>query len=155
MSGSGQTMFRGFGAEYTGPGSPGYNYATPEAQAVADMAASYTGPAYADPNRSYVGPGTVNTSYREESVAGSAVPAGGGYDVMGTLFGSKSSERGVVGSLLDIFRGSVQQPMYAPPPSPGVPVWVWLAIPVGVLGVVLLTRKKSSVAGYRRRKSRR
>ncbi len=63
--------------------------------------------------------------------------------------------QGLVGGLMNIFGGRQQYAPPPPPPSEGIPGWVWLAVPVGLVGVVLLTRKKSSVAGYRRRKSRR
>ncbi len=188
MSGSGQRLFQGFGMDFTeqfpegydsspapvaqtestpymGPGSPGYNYATPDQQAVQDVAAAYTGPAYSDPNRSYVGAGTVNTSYQEERNAGSSQSVDSGPGIFDRLFGTgasqKTNETGIVGTLVNIFgqlTGRNGQPIPPPPPQPSVPIWVWLAVPVVLVGGVLLVRSKprsAAVAGYRRRKSRR
>ncbi len=163
MSRNGQRLFRGFGAdEYTGPGSPNYNYATPAQQQAEDMADAYTGPAYSDPNRNYVGPGTVNTDVIYQSGGGSSESSerssNSGPGFLDTLFGTKQSENGLVGSLVNIFgqiMGRNGQPLPPPPPTPSVPIWVWLAIPVALVGVVVIARKPKSVAEYRRRKSRR
>jgi len=66
---------------------------------------------------------------------------------------------GLVGGLLNIF-GPKQpvQPQYYEPPPTSVPIWVYLAIPVALVGVVALMRRKPSggLRGYRkRRRSRR
>ncbi len=154
MSGSGQSLFRGFGYDM-----PTWN--SPSVQ----LPGSGT-----PPPAGYVGPGSaqgwtsdtaVDTSYlpranMEPTVGGSSSEASNtssGFDWQGLT-------TGIGGGLLNLFRGGGQQGMYPPgyvPPQPGVPVWVWVAIPVALVGVIAYTRmgKKRSVAGYRRRKSRR
>ncbi len=146
MSGRGQSLFRGFGTAWE------------EAQAdlaASEYAARTAGEGYVAPRPSS---GDIPLLQSERNMdfnanlvpMGSSQPAGNqaGFDWQGMT-------QGLVGGLMNVFRGNTQQ--YAPPPpvSSGMPGWVWLAIPVGLVGVVLLTRKKSSVAGYRRRKSRR
>ncbi len=55
--------------------------------------------------------------------------------------------------LVNIF-GQPVAPAYAPPPAPSVPIWVYLTIPVALIGAVALMRRKPSSVG-RYRKSRR
>lgn len=71
------------------------------------------------------------------------------------------SSGGVLDKVLDIGRGLVDifgrpAQVYTPPPPPTVPVWVYLAIPVALIGVVAMMRRKPSMGRYRRsRRSRR
>ncbi len=64
----------------------------------------------------------------------------------------------VVGGLVNIFGQKVGPPV-APIVSPPTPTWVLIAIPVvGIVAIGVLARalrKNKSVAGYRRRRSRR
>lgn len=62
----------------------------------------------------------------------------------------------VVSGLVNIF-GHPVQPAVAPRPvaQAGVPIWVWVLIPVGIVGLLAVMRpRRASVAGYKRRKSR-
>lgn len=69
-------------------------------------------------------------------------------------------DRGVtsVNKMVDIFGRPVQQPPVAPVAAAPTPIWVYLTIPVALLGVVALMRRKPSggLGRYkRRRRSRR
>ncbi len=81
---------------------------------------------------------------------------GGGSSFLDTLFGTKKSDGGVVGTLVNIFGQLVhpngQSIPNVPPPTP-TPIWVYLAVPVALIGVVALIRRKprAAVAGYGRR----
>lgn len=148
MSGTGQYLFRGFGADaWSAPswqnpsGAPGAGVPPPS---------GYVGPGSAS---GWTSDTAVDTSYHAQTYnTGGSEPVSkeAGFDWQGMTSGLGKG-------LLDIFRGTGgQQPMYQPPPQQGVPVWVWLAIPVALVGVVLIARKpKRSMAGYKRRKSRR
>ncbi len=144
--------FRGFGEEYVGPGSPGYNYATPAQQEVADMANAYTGSAYSNPNQNYVGTGTLSSTPAAQTVSegGGGEGAAGVFDKIFSIF-----DRGLVSvnKVVDIFGRPVQQQPVARPSS-SVPIWVYLSIPVALIGVVALMRRKPSrrVGSYKRRR---
>lgn len=77
--------------------------------------------------------------------------------IMGALFGKAGPHAGIVPSLVNIFGQRVDSPP-PPPPVASTPIWVYLAIPVALLGVVALvrSRRSSRVGGYKRsRRSRR
>jgi len=83
------------------------------------------------------------------------VPEGGGF--FDTLFGVVDRAGVSVGKMVDIFGRPVQPRPPVVPMSPPTPVWVYLVIPVALIGVVALMRRKPSGGlGYRRsRRSRR
>ena len=62
---------------------------------------------------------------------------------------------GLAGKLLNIFQPAQRpyQPSYQPAPSAGVPVWVWVAVPVALVGAVVLLRRPQGrrMARYHRR----
>jgi len=148
--------FNRFGdEEYTGPGSPGYTYSTPSS----DIASSYTSE-YTDPNRTYPGAG----SYVDPSTGAEVVthaPPTSDYVEKSYPVSPPAAEGpgfdwgGLVGGFVNIF-GQPQRRAPPPPLPPTTPSWVIpVAIGAGVLvlgGILLVTGKRSSVAGYRKKR---
>ncbi len=135
MSGSGQTMFRGFGADY-GP--------------YFDVDAHQEGAQHDGTITNQEGTGN-NGSYQLSTPSAQAInqpTAGGGFDWQGMTTGFGKG-------LLDLFRGaggaSQYPPGYMPPQAaPAVPIWVWVAVPVALVGVIALVRSRSSGRKSRR-----
>jgi hypothetical protein len=62
----------------------------------------------------------------------------------------------IVGGVVDIFGRQIRPPVAVVQKQPeSISPWVYLAIPVVLVGAVLLMRRPRSVAGYRKRRSRR
>ncbi len=151
MSGSGQTLFRGFGSD---------SWSTPTWQNPSGAPPPGAGE---PPPSGYVGPGSASGWTSDTSVPYQTTPM---VNIQGESVGQPATQsagfdwqgmtQGLVGGLLNVFRGGGQpQPQYQPPPSPGVPVWVWVAIPVALVGVIAIARRKPRLSGYRRRRSKR
>lgn len=61
----------------------------------------------------------------------------------------------IVGGVVDIFGRQIRPPVAVVQKQPeSISPWVYLAIPVVLVGAVLLMRRPRSVAGYRRRSRR-
>lgn len=136
--------FRAFGDDvYAGPGSPGYQYATPDQVSAANVGETYVQPA--------VNPYEYVTSVPQYLPAAqpqqdtSASSSGGASDFFSSLVGG-------------LFNKPAQQQRYAPPSS-SMPSWVIPAAIGGValvLGAVLISSRRPSLAGRRnRRRSKR
>lgn len=105
----------------------------------------------------YTPPPAVTVEGNVSTSSGGGSSSGGGF--LDTLFGTKQTDRGLVGSLVDIFGrlvGPTGQPLPPTPPPSSTPIWIYLAIPVVLIGAIALMRRRPSpsVAGYRRRNRR-
>lgn len=81
-----------------------------------------------------------------------------GPGILDTIFGTVDKVLDRTGRVVDIFGRQVSPPPPAQPQKESVPIWVYLAIPVALIAVVALMRRKPSggLSGYkRRRRSRR
>lgn len=88
----------------------------------------------------YVDPYAANQDVQQQNVGTSAVAVG----------------QGLLTGLLNVFAPKAQTQTAAP--APGVPTWVYVAVPLGLVGVFLMVKGRQparAVAGYKRRKSRR
>lgn len=128
MSGSGQTLFRGFSA----------GKLTEEGEQGGSSASDWN--TYTEP------PMVTAEGVPVTPQPASGMTAGGVFDTVA----------GLAGKLLNIFQPAQQQ--YRPypnqqAPQQGVPTWVWVAIPVALVGAVVLLRRPQGrrMARYHRR----
>lgn len=88
--------------------------------------------------------------------SGTTPSSGGGWlDSLTSIFKSTSQGVQAVSAGLVNIRG--QPVTYTPPPPPAVPIWVYIVVPAAVIGGIVMLKKsrQRSMAGYRRRRSRR
>ncbi len=122
-----------------------FGYESSENTAAVDTATDFMGGAAG---------GVVAGAYNEGSDSSSS--SGGGWlDSLTSIF--KSTSQGVQAVSAGLVNIHGQPINYAPPPAPAVPIWVYILVPVAVVGGIVMLKKsrRSSVAGYRRRRSRR
>lgn len=133
--------FRAFGDDaYVGPGSPGYNYATPEQVAAANVGETYVQPATNPYEYVTTVPQYLPAVQPQQDTSSSS---GGVSDFFSSL----------VGGLFTPARQQSQRP----PPPPMMPSWVIPAAIGGValvLGAVMITSRRPSLAGHRRNRRR-
>jgi len=127
----------------------------------------------------YSDTGAVTPYYLAKTVPDQSVPVSSGYNVdtsnpsvpyylapnvqqpsqnsqpvqEGSSSGSSIDVGGIFRTVVDIFGRRVQQPpMQRMPVEAPIPTWVYIAIPaavIGVIAVIAMSSRKSSVAGYR------
>lgn len=99
---------------------------------------------------------TVENAWQTPGPVVEKVPEESG-SVWDKIFGTIDRGSQSVAKMVDIFGRQINPQSGRPiqPQAPSTPIWVYLTIPVALLGVVALMRRKpSSVGGYRRRSRR-